>query len=84
MSRDERIICMKNMGYLLFQAGQKKEALKWYVKAAKNDRNDPDLYYNIGSIYEQLKRHELAENYLRLAVGLKGDDIEGLFHLFYS
>jgi len=84
LSRDERIICMKNMGYLLFQAGQKKEALKWYLKAAKNDRKDPDLYYNIGSIYEQLKRHELAENYLRLAVELKKDDIEGRLRLGQS
>ena len=84
LSKDEKIVCMKNMGYLLFQAGQKKKALHWYLKAAKYDRKDPDLYYNIGSIYEELKRHELAENYLRLAVDLKKDDIEGRLRLGLS
>ena len=77
LSKEEKTVAMKNIGYLLFQAGQKKKALNWYLKAAKYDRKDPDLYYNIGSIYEELKRHELAENYLRLALDLKKDDIEG-------
>ncbi len=84
LSEDESIVCMKNIGYLLFQAGRKKEALKWYLKAAKYDRKDPDLYYNIGSIYEELKRHELAENYLRLAIDLKKDDIGGRLRLGQS
>ena len=84
LSEDERVLCMKNMGYLLFQDGQKKEALKWYLKAAKYDREDPDLYYNIGSIYEELKRYELAENYLRLAVYLNKDDIGGRLRLGQS
>ena len=84
LSEDERILCMKNMGYLLFQDGRKKEALKWYLKAAKYDRKDPDLYYNIGSIYEELKRHELAENYLRLAIDLNKDDIGGRLRLGQS
>ena len=77
LSKTEKTVAMKNIGFLLFQAGQKKKALYWYLKAAKYDRKDPDLYYNIGSIYEELKRHELAENYLRLALDLKKDDIEG-------
>ena len=77
LSKDEKTVAMKSIGYLLFQAGQKEKALYWYLKAAKYDRKDPNLYYNIGSIYEELKRHELAENYLRLALDLKKDDIEG-------
>jgi tetratricopeptide (TPR) repeat protein len=84
LSEDERILCMKNMGYLLFQDGRKQEALKWYLKAAKYDRKDPDLYYNIGSIYEELKRYELAENYLRLAIDLNKDDIGGRLRLGQS
>ncbi len=84
LSEDEKILCMKNMGYLLFQDGRKKEALDWYLKAAKYDRKDPNLYYNIGSIYEELKRHELAENYLRLAIDLNKDDIGGRLRLGQS
>ncbi len=80
----ERIVCMKNMGYLLFQGGQKKKALQWYLKAANYDKKDPNLYYNIGSIYDELKRHELAEAYLRLAVDLKKDDIGGRLRLGQS
>ncbi|UCH00438.1 MAG: tetratricopeptide repeat protein [Deltaproteobacteria bacterium] len=84
LPEDERIVCMKNMGYLLFQDGQKKKALEWYLKAAKYDKKDPNLYYNIGSIYDELKRHELAEEYLRLAVDLRKDDIGGRLRLGQS
>jgi tetratricopeptide (TPR) repeat protein len=84
LSKDQRTVCMKNIGYLFFQEGKKQEALKWYLKAAQYDREDPDLYYNIGSIYEELKRHELAENYLRLAIDLKKDDVGGRLRLGQS
>ncbi len=84
LPEDERIVCMKNMGYLLFQGGQKEKALQWYLKAANYDEKDPNLYYNIGSIYDELKRHELAEAYLRLAVDLKKDDIGGRLRLGQS
>jgi len=84
LTKKEKITCMKNVGYLLFQAGQKNKALQWYLKAAKYDRKDPNLYYNIGSIYDDLKKPELAEKYLRLAVELKKDDIEGRLRLGQS
>ncbi len=84
LSQAEKIVAMKNMGYLSYQGGHKKEALKWYLEAAKHDKNDPNLYYNIGSIYEELKRPKEAEEYLRLAVNLKQDDIEGRLRLGQS
>jgi len=84
LTKDEKIVCMKNIGYLLFQTGQKEKALSWYLKAAEYDRKDPNLYYNIGSIYDELKKHELAEKYLRLALELKKDDIGGRLRLIQS
>jgi len=84
LTRDEKIVCMKNIGYLFFQAGQKEKALQWYLKAAKYDKKDPNLYYNIGSIYDDLKRPKLAEKYLRLALDLKKDDIGGRLRLGQS
>jgi len=84
LSQDEQIVALKNMGYLSYQSGQKKEALKWYLEAAKHDKNDSNLYYNIGSIYDELKRPTEAEEYLRLAVSLKQDDIEGRLRLGQS
>ena len=84
LTRNEKTVCMKNIGYLLFQTGHKNKALHWYLKAAKYDRKDPNLYYNIGSIYDELKNPKLAEKYLRLALELKKDDIEGRLRLGQS
>ncbi len=81
LTRSEKIVYMKNIGYLLFQVGQKNKALQWYLKAAKYDRKDPNLYYNIGSIYDDLGKPKLAEKYLRLALESKDDDIEGRLRL---
>jgi len=84
LTENEKIVYMKNIGYLLFQASQKNKALQWYLKAAKYDRKDPNLYYNIGSIYDDLGKPKLAEKYLRLALELKKDDIEGRLRLGQS
>ncbi len=84
LTTNEKIACMKNIGYLLFQAGQKNKALHWYLKAAKYDKKDPNLYYNIGSIYDELKKPKLAEKYLRFALELKKDDVEGRLRLGQS
>jgi tetratricopeptide (TPR) repeat protein len=81
---DDKIACMKNVGYLLFKNDRKKEALNWYIKAAELDKSDPNLYYNIGSIYDDLKNPKLAEKYLRLAVALKKDDTGGRLRLGQS
>jgi len=81
LTTNEKIVCMKNIGYLLFQASQKNKALQWYLKAAKYDTKDPNLYYNIGSIYDELKKPKLAEKYLRFALELKKDDVEGRLRL---
>jgi len=80
----EKVVCMKNIGYLLFQDRQKEKALQWYLKAAKHDRKDANLYYNIGSIYDELKKSKLAEAYLHLAVELRKDDIGGRLRLGQS
>ena len=84
LRKTEQIVVMKNVGYLSFKIGQKKKALQWYLKAAKHDKKDPNLYYNIGSIYDELKKPELAEKYLRMALELRKGDIEGRLRLAHS
>ena len=84
LTKNEKIAVMKNIGYLLFQSGQKNKALQWYLKAAKYDTKDPDLFYNISSIYDELGSPEMAEKYLGLALELKKDDIEGRLRLGHS
>jgi tetratricopeptide (TPR) repeat protein len=84
LPREEKIAVMKTLGYLSYQAKLTKDALQWYLKAAEYDKNDANLYYNIGSIYDELKQPKQAEEYLRLAVNLKKDDIEGRLRLAQS
>jgi len=84
LETDDKIACIKNVGYLLFKNDKKKEALDWYSKAADLDKNDPNLYYNIGTLYDDLKKEELAEKYFRIAVNLKKDDISGRLRLGHS
>ncbi len=84
LTKSEQIVVMKNIGYLSFKIGQKKSALQWYLKAAKHDKKDPNLYYNIGSIYDELNNTELAEKYLRVALELRKGDIEGRLRLAHS
>jgi len=84
LPKSERIVVMKNIGYLSFQIGRKNDALKWYLQAAKHDKSDPNLYYNIGSIYDELNKTELAEKYLRVALDLRKGDIEGRLRLAHS
>ena len=81
LPREEKIAVMKTLGYLSYQAKLTKDALQWYLKAAEYDKNDANLYYNIGSIYDELKQPKQTEEYLRLAVNLKKDDIEGRLRL---
>jgi tetratricopeptide (TPR) repeat protein len=84
LPKAERIVVMKNIGYLSYQIGRKTDALKWYLEAAKHDKKDPNLYYNIGSIYDELNKPELAEKYLRVALDLRKGDIEGRLRLAHS
>jgi len=84
LTKAEQTTLMKNIGYLSFQIGQRKDALEWYLKAAKHDKNDPNLYYNIGSLYDELKEPELAEKYLRMALELRKGDIDGRLRLAHS
>lgn len=84
LTKDEKMVFMKNLGYLSFQAGEKKEALEWYLKAATYDKTDPNLYYNIGSLYDELNKPQQSEKYLRMAIDLKKDDLEGRLRLGQS
>jgi tetratricopeptide (TPR) repeat protein len=84
LNETEQAVVMKNLGYLSFQMGQKNDALEWYLKAAQLDKNDPNLYYNIGSLYDELKNPELAEKYLRMALELRKGDIDGRLRLAHS
>jgi tetratricopeptide (TPR) repeat protein len=84
LPQGEKVMVMKTIGYLAYQTGQKQQALQWYLEAAKYDTNDANLYYNIGSIYDELKQSKQAEEYLRLAINLKQDDIEGRMRLAQS
>ena len=52
--------------------GDKRMALKAFQDALSVEPNDPDIYYDIGLMYLELKNPQKAENYLRKAVRLNG------------
>jgi len=60
------------LGIAYSRLGNKKEALKAFQDALSVARNDPDIYYDIGLMYLELKDPQKAEEYLRKAVGLNG------------
>jgi len=75
---------MKNIGYLLFQADQKITPSNGILRQPDMTKKNPNLYYNIGSIYDDLGELKLAEQYLSMALELNKDDIEGRLRLAQS
>jgi len=66
----------ERLGHLYSKTDNKKNALFYYLKAVKLDKNNPDLYYSISDLYRDMGRKGLADSYLAKAVDLKKDDID--------
>jgi len=58
------------MGIGYSRLGDKRMALKAFQDALSVGQNDPDIYYDIGLMYLDLKEPQKAEQYLKRAVGL--------------
>jgi cytochrome c-type biogenesis protein CcmH/NrfG len=56
---------------VLAESGKYGDAEVFLTNAVQNDRNNPDLYFNLGYVYAQQKKYKLAveayERYLELA-----------------
>ncbi len=59
-----------SLGWVYYQRGEYKKALKWVEKAVKAQPNDAELRYHLGMIYWKLNDREKALRELREAVKL--------------
>ena len=51
-----------NYGDVLLRLGRGEEALAQYNTALKYDKNNADIYYNLGVVYLESKKHQEAMN----------------------
>ncbi len=71
----------ERLGYLYSKTGNRKKAVFYYLKAIKQDKKNPDLYYSISYLYKDMGRKSLADSYLAKAIDLKTDDIDSRIEL---
>ena len=80
----DRLPIYKKLGYLHTQRGAYADAVPFYLKAAKLDQRDANLYYNLSYLYEKLDQKDKADFYLGNAVTLESGDLEGRLKLSRS
>jgi Flp pilus assembly protein TadD len=69
------------MGITLMAAGRVDEAISELNKALQTSNNPAEIYANLGAIYEQLGKYELASRNWNKAADLKPDNIGVLNNL---
>ncbi len=74
----------QQLGYLYNKSGSIRKAIAFYLKAAKLNPRDANLYYNITYLYERLSNKKKAQIYLAKALKLKPDDIENRINLAHD
>ena len=74
----------QQLGYLYSKSGSIRKAITFYLKAAKLNPQDANLYYNIAYLYERLSNKKKAQIHLAKALELKPDDIENRINLAHD
>ncbi len=80
-NEQDRLLIYKNLGYLYTETEKWKEAIACYLKAAELDQKDPNIYYNLSYLYENINDKEHADFYLENAITIKSDDLAGKLKL---
>lgn len=81
LGKEEKGAVYKTIGYLLTKSNQDQKAIAAYLKALELDQSDPNLYYNLSSLYERTGRQDKADIFLSKALALKSEDTEGRLFL---
>ncbi len=76
VDKKDRLPIYKSLGYLYSKRGKNQKAISYYLKAAKSDKKDANLYYNISYLYEKTKQNDKAIRYLEKAVSLNKKDMD--------
>lgn len=75
--RGEKIEIYKTLGYLCSVIGENARAIQNYVNAFELNRDDPNLCYNLSTLYERAGDQERSDQYLSEAIRLNPEDSEG-------
>jgi len=79
--KGEQAALLKTIGYLYSLISEIPKAIHSYTRAFELDKSDPNLCYNLSSLYEKAGDQEKSDFYLGEAIRLKPDDKEGQMRL---
>ncbi len=71
----------RQLAMLLLDNGYKEEALAHFLHLAEIFKEDSELYYNIGIVYEKLRDLDNAEKAYSNAVKFAPDDVDAYYNL---
>ncbi len=76
VDKNEKLSIYKRLGYLYTKTWHYHKAIQHYLKAAKLDKKDANLFYNLSYLYDKIKEKEKSHSYLEKAAGLNTKDVE--------
>jgi tetratricopeptide (TPR) repeat protein len=79
--KGEQVSILKTIGFLHSQSGEITKAIQNYTRAFEMDRADPNLCYNLSSLYEKAGDMEKSDFFLSEAIRLKPEDQESRMKL---
>lgn len=71
----------RQLAMILLDSGYTKEALAHFLHLAEIFKDDSELFYNIGIIYEKLKDLKKAKDAYETAIQLAPDDVDAYYNL---
>lgn len=77
----EKLALYRSLGYLSAEGGDVPKAILNYGKALELDREDPNLHYNLSTLYEREGNENKAFFHLEEALRLRPADTEGRLRL---
>lgn len=71
----------RQLAVLLLDCGYKEEALAHFLHLAEIFKEDAELYYNMGIVYEKLRDLNNAEKCYQKTIELEPDDVDAYYNL---
>ena len=81
LDEKESIPVIKHIAFLSAENDDFLNAVKYYLEAVKLGSDDPNIFYNLASIYERQGNFEEAGKTLAMAVGMTPHDIQNRLKL---
>jgi len=81
VTQEDSIVINNSLGFLYSKIGHYKKAINAYLKVAKFENKDANLYYNLSYLYEKTGDRNRADQFLAKAVSLKTGDVQSMLKL---